>query len=204
MKSGQSKTAVVFIGLPGANHVQLAIHRPVGFTSHQEDDWILSMVNDLAILQAREKDPNQVENRARSIKAWKSDLAAAYPKIFAFENEVLGVRVPSKVVPWSDVSAFFRAPEKGDEKKEQPTAEEITLFKVAHATMQEHSKKHPHKYATRYHTAGGVAATVPQIALPWLRGTREAEIPAKIVEYLCHGGVADELGATIIRADGKG
>lgn len=71
----------LFVGSPvGETPYEVILHRPIGITDLDEDDWVLSEVSDMALLLAREEDPGAKKLQDIRLKV-KIEKAVADNKI---------------------------------------------------------------------------------------------------------------------------
>lgn len=67
----------MFLGGPeGETPFELVLHRPIGITDLDRDDWVMSAPTDIALLLAREKDPEEGELLKKRLVAKKKHAAA--------------------------------------------------------------------------------------------------------------------------------
>jgi hypothetical protein len=184
----------IFLGSTSGTPTEMILHRPIGVTNLDPDDWVLSSPEELAQLKSRSKDPNYASIIAKR-NQYIRDAAVTAKKLSVKDGAVFYFGHEDK----KERSQFIEDLKKKHLKEHEK--EKNYMFILDLALEQEEKqvlvdaekdyrkwvkpvqKKAEELYPQTFRTMKSPLSDIPQTAIAWLKATKITEVGHMFIKH---------------------
>lgn len=187
----------VYVGATSDVHREFVLHRPIGLTDLQDDDWVMSEPSDIPILLSRSEDPNKkviADQRANWLigKAVEATLLKAEKDGSIVYNSS---NPTSRSEFFSELKSEFEKNERKGSKSKFDLLSALNKSTDPRAGVElrirdlfsKRSAEADGSFPSTYRTLGGVRGDQPQVALSWARGLKIQEVADVFIKHGVNG-----------------
>lgn len=207
----------LFLGYVGGTANEIILHRPIGVTDLDKDEWVLSSPEEISHLKARSEDPNKPSILAERASMLREE---------AVNQNLLKLVDGNLTYPSNGMvrSAYIAGLKKKHEDAHQNQKDYKFILDLALAAedpkdlsvqneiayrqwLKQYSPVIEKVFPLNYRTLKGPLADTPQAPISWLKGKRIGEVSNSVLKYgiegptttigkkTNHGGYTTEPGA---------
>jgi hypothetical protein len=183
----------LFVGGPTGTSSELIVHRPIGLTDLDGDDWVLSSPTEIQFLVSRSKDP-ELSRLVETRSTWIQEQAVLGGLL---EYSQTGDEL---FYPGTKLTRKSYLKSLKDRAKERHKDDKKFKFVLDAALAEENNSQAEAERAYRrfaadnagdaegkfpqtYRTCGGPMADMPQVAVKWMKNTPLPAIQSYLIKY---------------------